>query len=409
MKRQQETLADEALPDFRKVAEALRRVSQSEDLPGTLRAILDGVKTLVDHDAGGVYVVDAGSKRLLEHVAHGYDGARAGEGIVREVLASGRPQLLTGLSTSGALSGRPSSRAAIVAPLVGSGGRLVGAIHLECDGDDALTPATLDLVSTYAVGVTPAIERELLYRQTLEQRRLEGEVMVARKVMASLLPRQLPRLEGFDVAALSRPCYEVGGDYYDIISLGSDRWGIAIADVAGKGVAAALLVAAMRASLYLMAGHEIALRGVLSRANRFLHESAGNKFVTLFYSVMDLQIRRLIYVNAAHLPPVLVRVDGEVELLQEGGVPLGPFEDPRYFEGFAKLEAGDVLALYTDGITDARDTEGEEYGPERLADALVRARSGSAKEICDAVIADVDDYSNSHHADDQTLVVFKAT
>jgi serine phosphatase RsbU (regulator of sigma subunit) len=407
VKRREQTVADETRRGIRLVADVFRRVSASVHLDETLEAILDGAKSLLDYDAAGVYVVEPASKRLLGHRTRGYrvePGSNQlpfeGKGILEEVLASGRPRLLNELPTSEGLSGRPSARTALVAPFVGNSGRVVGAIYLESDRDNAYGSSTLDLLGALAAGVTGAIERDLLYQQTMEQRRLEGEVMVARQVMARLLPRELPRLGGFDIAAVSRPCYEVGGDYYDVIPLGNDRWSIAIADVAGKGVAAALLVAAMRASLYLMAGHELALRGVLSRANRFLHESAGKKFVTLFYAVMDLQIRRLIYVNAAHLPPVLVRADGEVERLQEGGVPLGPFEAPRYFEGFAKLETGDVLALYTDGVTEAMDARGEEYGEERLSQALSRVRAGSAQEICD---------SDAHHADDQTLVVFKAT
>lgn len=227
--------------------------------------------------------------------------------------------------------------------------------------------------------------------------------------MDDLLPHQIPALEGLDVAARREPSHEVGGDYYEFISLGDDRWGIAIADVVGKGIAAALLVAAMRASLASLASQELALRAILRRANRFFHDSVAiGSYVTLFYAVLDVRSRRLIYVNAGHMPPVLVRRDGSIELLEEGGLPLGLFPEPHYFEGIAKLGDGDLLALYTDGISDASRPGGEYYGRPRLHDLLARVREGSAVEICATVMQDVRRFSQSTVMDDETLVVIKA-
>jgi sigma-B regulation protein RsbU (phosphoserine phosphatase) len=227
--------------------------------------------------------------------------------------------------------------------------------------------------------------------------------------MAGLLPRSTPSLEGFEIAVVLDFWHEVGGDYYDFIPLGNDRWAIAIADVVGKGIPAALLVAALRASLYSLAGQDLALRALFSRANRFFHEAAGSqgKFVTLFYAVVDLKARRLIYVNAGHVPPVLLRANGEVEFLQEGGLPLGPFEAPRYFEEFARLQSGDLIALYTDGITEAMDERDEQFDIDRLVDGLRRAHSRPAAEICQWLIREVKDFSGSQPADDMTLLIMK--
>ena len=238
----------------------------------------------------------------------------------------------------------------------------------------------------------------------------DHELALARRVMADLLPRRTPVLPGFDVAGLHETSREVGGDYYEFIPLGDDRWGIAIADVVGKGVAAALLVAAVRASLFALVSHELAQRVILRRANRFFHESVEEgKFVTLFYCVLDVASRRLIYVNAGHLPPVVLRKSGAVELMEEGGVPLGLFEDPRYREGFAHLERGDVLALYTDGLTEAANDRDEPFGIERLVSALHRERNRSAAEMCAAVMQDARHHGGDPPQDDQTLVVLKAT
>jgi len=243
----------------------------------------------------------------------------------------------------------------------------------------------------------------------MADRRLDAELLIARRVMEDLLPRRTPQLEGFDIAGAHETSFEVGGDYYEFLPLDDNRWGIAIADVVGKGIAAALLVAAMRASLWALVGQDLALRAILRRANRFFRQSAEEgKFVTLFYGVLDVPMRRLIYVNAGHLPPILLHRDQRVELLEEGGIPLGLFDEPRYFEGFARLEPGDVLTLYTDGITEASNDADEPYGVERLTAALLTHRHEPAATACAAIVDDVRRFGGAP-ADDQTLVILKAT
>jgi sigma-B regulation protein RsbU (phosphoserine phosphatase) len=245
--------------------------------------------------------------------------------------------------------------------------------------------------------------------------RLDGEMNLARRVMQGLLPRAPPSLEGFDIAIFHEWSRDVSGDYYDFIPLGDGRWGLVVADVVGKGIAAALLVSAIQASLTSLAGLELALRAIFRRANRFLRGTAEHDrdvsafYATVFYGVLDVPSRRLIYVNAGHLPALLVRSDGTTELLEEGGIPLGLFDDPHYYEGFARMLAGDVLALYTDGVTEAADGRDEPYGVERLTRVLQDARGDDAASIRDAVVADLRGFSVAPRADDETLVILKAT
>ena len=214
-----------------------------------------------------------------------------------------------------------------------------------------------------------------------------------------------------EIAAVNQASYEVGGDYYEFIPLGDGRWGVVIADVVGKGIAAALLVSATRASLASLASLDLALRAILRKANRFFHESVEEgKYVTLFYAVLDVPAKRLIYVNAGHLPPIVLRREGRVELLQEGGVPLGLFDEPRYSEGFATLKTGDLLALYTDGITEASNAADEPYGESRLIEVLENNRSAPAATICARVMNDVRAFGGATAAsDDRTLVILRAT
>jgi sigma-B regulation protein RsbU (phosphoserine phosphatase) len=237
---------------------------------------------------------------------------------------------------------------------------------------------------------------------------------LARRVMQGLLPREPPTLEGLDIAVFHEWSREVSGDYYDFIPLGDGRWGLVVADVVGKGIAAALLVSALQASLTSLAGLELALRAIFRRANRFLRGTAEHDrdvshfYATVFYAILDVPSRRLIYVNAGHLPALLVRADGTVAPLEEGGMPLGLFDDPHYYEGFARMYTGDVLALYTDGVTEAADADDRPYGVERLARVLQQARGGDARSIRDAVVKDLRAFAAGPPTDDETLVVLKA-
>ena len=150
------------------------------------------------------------------------------------------------------------------------------------------------------------------------------------------------------------------------------------------------------------------MRAVLRWANRFFHESVDeSKYVTLFYAVVDPPGRRMLYVNAGHPPPVLLRADGTVELLEEGGVPLGLFEAPRYFEGHVALEEGDVLTLYTDGVVETAGADDDFYGVERLIAQLKDTQSASATEICSGIMQAVRRHGGAARQDDRTLVVMK--
>jgi sigma-B regulation protein RsbU (phosphoserine phosphatase) len=300
----------------------------------------------------------------------------------------------------------------MVAPIVGGAGRLLGAILLESDEAGRYDDDHLETLMSFGRASSAAIERSLLYAQILdEERRFEGEMEVARQVMAGIVPSEPPELAGFDVAAVLEPCFDVGGDYYDFIPLVDDRWGIAMADVSGKGVPAALVVAAMRATLYTLAKRELALRSVFRHANEFINASTKvrAKYVTLFYAVLDVQARRMIYVNAGHLPPVVMRASGEIDLLRSGGFPLGFFETPRYFEQFVQLGTGDLVCLYTDGITETSNAKDEEYGRTRLIEVLRRYQKSPAAEIVDAVLSDVRRFGERAPIDDATILILKAT
>lgn len=398
----------------RVMVDAYRLATEIEDTSSVLNGILDGLAALVEHDASGIYVIDRSGRRVRHSLTRGGENPATDlrapfeeRGVVGRVLASGQPLSVTGDAAS---EGRASARSRLLVPLIGSKHRALGALDLWSDRPGGYDTRATALLEVYAAAVAAAIEWVRLQAEILDRRRLDSDLALARTVMADLLPHVTPTLSGFDIAGAHETSLVVGGDYYEFIPLGEDRWGVVIADVVGKGIAAALLVAATRASISSLVGHELAVRAVLRRANRFFHESVEEgRYVTLFYMVLDVSVQRLLYVNAGHVPPVLLRASGEVELCEEGGVPLGLFDSPRYVEGHTALDDGDVLALYTDGIVEPMDASGKEYGRDRLIETLRRTHLSSATEICSAVMQDVRRFGEGASQDDRTLVIIKAT
>lgn len=403
--------ATEAMIDARALLGSFEALGSSLDINRTVDRVLEGLKPLVAYERASLFVRERdGTEALVCRRTYEAEGGIHGTAaksdrrgrVVTAALRSGRASLLTDDVDF------PSS---MITPVVGGGGRVLGALLVEPQQDGRYRDEDLELLMSYTRAVSPAIERALLYSQLLSDRRVTGELEVARQVMGGLLPNQTPQLDGFDMAAVIESAYEVGGDYYDFIPLGNERWGVAMADVSGKGAPAALLVAALRATLYALATSELALRAVLHRANEFIHASTGpkSKYVTLFYSVLDTHLRRFIYINAGHLPPVVLRRSGEVDLLRSGGFPLGFFDSPRYFEQFVQLETGDLLCLYTDGITEAMNVHDEDYGRERLIEMLREHRGATSSDVCRAILGDVRRFSGRAPEDDATVLVIRAT
>lgn len=408
-------LGEDAVAGARVLVEAFRLTTDGSDAGRILAGILDGLVSLVDHDAAAIYVVDRLGARVSHSLARGcinpvpVDMTAPFErhGVVGRALASGEPVSLH--DQPAVCEGRERAHSRLIVPLVGSRGRVRGALDLWSDRPSGYDEEAAALVGVYAAGVAATIENARLIAEVRDKRRLDSDLALARHVMEDLLPRVTPALDGFDIAGAHESSLAVGGDYYEFIPLPEDRWGVVIADVVGKGIAAALLVAAIRASIASLVGHELAVRAIMRRANRFFHESVEEgRYVTLFYMVLDVPARSLLYVNAGHVPPVLVRANGEVDLLEEGGVPLGLFESPRYFEGHATLAPGDVLGLYTDGIVEQTNPEGEEYGNSRLITTLREAGDAGATELCSRVMQDVHRFGAGQQADDRTLLVIRS-
>ncbi len=258
--------------------------------------------------------------------------------------------------------------------------------------------------------IVVAMENAELYRVSLEKQRLEEELSVARQIQIGLLPQSLPSLANFDFAAFIEPSRQVGGDYYDFIPVGDGRIGVVIADASGKGVPAALLIARMQAMMQSEAKFGKKVNEMMASVNRFINESTSqDRFATCFYIELDDGGRKAHYCNAGHNYPLLIRDNGQVDLLSTGGLLLGAFSDVKYETGVAELEPGDMLVMYTDGVTEAMDAGKNEFGEQRLADELIKLKSFPAEVVCSKIIKNVKQFAAGiGDTDDMTLVVVKA-
>jgi sigma-B regulation protein RsbU (phosphoserine phosphatase) len=272
-----------------------------------------------------------------------------------------------------------------------------------------------ELLSNAADVFTLLIENTRLNVRELEQEKLRRDIALAAEVQRRLLPLQPPCSAVATFAAFTLPARSVGGDYYDFLDLPGERIGLAVADIAGKGIAAALLTSAVQASLRVMAAErDLPPSRLAAQMNRFLHRStASNSYATFFYAQLDARNRRLRYVNAGHNPPYLVRQsDAGVDITELciGGTVLGLFPDVSYDEGNLDLRSGDLLVVFTDGVTEARNAGDEEFGEERLKEFLRGAVEAQVNDVSAALEGRIRQWiAGTEQHDDVTFVIAAVT
>lgn len=278
-------------------------------------------------------------------------------------------------------------------------------------GRDSFTTTEKDLLGSSAEVFALLIENVRLSERALEQEKLRRDLALAAEVQRRLLPAHPPRCGSATLAAFTLAARTVGGDYYDFFELPGDRIALAVADISGKGVAAALLMSVVQASLRVIstegADHPSEL---VARMNRFVYGSTGNnKYATFFYAQLEDGARRLRYINAGHNPPYLTRrtVEGvETIELSTGGTVLGLFPDVAYEDAAVELRPGDLLVVYTDGVTEALDVHGEEFGEERLKRLLNESLGVAADEVAATLAAALRHWiAGTEQYDDLTFIV----
>ena len=258
------------------------------------------------------------------------------------------------------------------------------------------------------VALLEIVQREIEDSQASKRRdaRQQREFEDARLIQRGLLPSAMPQAAGLQLASSWQPANGVGGDCFDVLTFPGGGVGLSIADVAGKGVPAALLMSNLQAAVRAFAQEGATPGAVCTSVNRLLcRNMASGRFVTFCYVSVDVAARKLTYANAGHNPPILLRASGAADLLAPTGTVLGVFDDGNYEQGSFSIAAGDRLVLYTDGITEGRNPAGDEFGEEKLIETAARHRALAADEMLAGMLRDVEAFNAGVYEDDATLIV----
>ncbi|MFH0883917.1 MAG: GAF domain-containing SpoIIE family protein phosphatase [bacterium] len=397
-------------------------LARAVDEDQVLSAILEGLKNTIPYDAAGIFLIrddpERGGSTILAQKILGYPKEllaydkfrqKVDEGILGWVIRNAKAELVDNvLDDPRYIMARSETRSEIASPII-SMGVVIGCINLEADRVGAFRADSLRLLENLASYAAVALDRAQIHRELVQAREVERELDIARQIQLNLLPKGAPTFEGYDIAGLNVPSLAIGGDYYDFIQIENRDLGLVVADVAGKGVAAGLVMSGLRAALRARVETIYSIKYMLSDINRFLYESTGaDRFVTAAYGVLNGPNGRFTYVNAGHNPSLLVHPDGREEWLKTGGPLLGVLPDARFEHGFVDLLPGAILVMYTDGIVEAGGDVGEEYGGERVARLVQSLRGESARVIARAIEREAVAYNGGRgELDDRTVIVVK--
>jgi sigma-B regulation protein RsbU (phosphoserine phosphatase) len=396
--------------------EVEKSLSSTLNLNELLELILDSLLKVVKFDAVAIFLIDE-SKQEIEHIkARGFDPLlepdlqlKIGEGVAGWAAKTKESLIVPNVKEdSRYIEARVETKSGMVVPIV-SQDRVIGVFSLESDQLNSYDHDDLELLEAFASLAAISIERARQHEEILEKRRLEEELSIAKRIQQSFLPQKKPQLPGFDISGINVPSEEVGGDYYDFIPIIENQIGIVIADVSGKGIPAALIMASVRAGLIAEIRNNYAIRSIMGKVNNLLFEStASDTYVTAVYGVLDPKNRIFTFSNAGHNAPILRRADGEMKYLTEGGMALGMFENSKYEERPLGISPGEIIVFYTDGVTEARNESQEEFGTRRLKQVISDSHELSAGQIQENIHNAVKEFTGiSHQEDDLTMIVVK--
>ena len=396
-------------------------------LDETLRQVLECVFDVVSADRGYVMLLETpeggnGAPELVckamktrtPAATNDLAGVEISRTISEQVLKKGDSVLTSDAQQDPRFQERQSIvlgglRSVMAVPLAVEG-RISGMIYVDNPfHTNRFTERDLQLLSLIAGVAAIRIENVRLLEVQQEQKRLANELAVASEIQFRLHPETPPAIPGYDVVGVSFPCYEVGGDYYDFIAKPDGRFVIALGDVSGKGTGAALLMSSIHAAVRAHTRTRLSASEIVSEINQYIYDNTpSNRYVTLFYSELDPRSNHLTYINGGHNSPLLARASGEVTRLDIGGFPVGitPFGD--YREGWVEIEPGDVMVVYSDGVTESLNEEGEEFGEARLIEIVQKNRGRSAAGLRDRIDEALTKFVGRASAvDDLTIVILK--
>ena len=414
-------------PTIRLLLDIVGKFNSTMDPSKLLHDIIESTKGMVEAEASSLFLLSDGGKNLELTIPTGPATAEVSgkkiasdHGISGWVVQHQQPVLITDVQSDprfqGELLSNPKfqSRNMICVPLNNNQGKTIGVLQAINIKEDFLNEEMLGLFQTLANQAATALENVHVKQQQLAAELVNKELEVATEIQARFFPQQTPNLEGYEVAGCSIPAKDVGGDYYDFIPNPEPcQHGFVVADVTGKGVPASLLMATMRATLRAnIQNNPNDIVQALRQVNGDIYrDSPVDKFITSIYCNLDYESHELSYVNSGHNPPYIVRAnDNRIEELDQGGVMLGIMEEIDLPKATLSIGKGDILMLFSDGVTEATNPSGELFSEERFEQWLLDHNQLSAEEMKDALLKTLRDYADgSPQSDDITFIIVKRT
>ncbi|MDT7604193.1 MAG: phosphoserine phosphatase RsbU/P [Acidobacteriota bacterium] len=338
---------------------------------------------------------------------------RVSRSIVEEVVNQGRSVLTSDAQHDPRFASSTVTiqgiRSVLAVPL-GVGDKIFGMIYADSPLAEArFSQDHLTVLTTLGSVAAIRVENARLMEEDLERERLERELQLAREIQQRFQPTSPPVVPGFELQGISFPCYEIGGDYYDFIERADGHVVIALGDVSGKGTSAALLMSSLHAAMHAQTSARQSIAETIAAVNKYLAETIPlNRFVTLFCAELEPLTGIVTFINAGHNPPLIAHASGTMEQLAAGGIPLGIAPDALFREGKTQLQPGDVLVIYSDGVSETQNPTGEEFGAMRLYDTVARNLDASAAGIRDRIESALTKFAQgTDSVDDLTLVIVK--
>jgi serine phosphatase RsbU (regulator of sigma subunit)/anti-sigma regulatory factor (Ser/Thr protein kinase) len=420
-RRQSVSHAQGAERELQAMLSISRAMTTGIQIDQLLERIINTLVNVIETERGTIFLIDESRKELYSRVAmQDRDQPHEirmplNEGIAGQVATSGKlrnvddvysePQFnpivdqVTGFTT----------RNMLAAPIINSQNKIIGVVQLLNKHDDHFTSRDERLLSALAAQAGINIENARLHEQELQQRLFETELATARSIQTGFLPDVVPEHPGWEITHYWLPMREIGGDFYDFRMVPDGRLAIAIADVSGKGIPAAMFMAYCVTLIRFAMRLELGPAELFANVNRLMLEDQRSRvFATAFVGYLDLDSAAFQYASAGHNPPLLYRArTGTCEELTAPGVAMGVFEEAAYGQRVVKLEVNDVLVLYTDGITEVVNQHDEEFGEQRLQD-LIAAHAGLSVQQLKAIIVEtIADFGDQRGNDDETLIILK--
>lgn len=383
-----------------------------------LQIILETATKNLKADRGTVYVIDHKRKELWSKVFQGDLKVEIrlpmGKGIAGHVAKSGKTIILKDAYKHPQFNNEVDKKTGyrtktmLCTPMKDRKGKRIGVIQIVNKLNGYFSNDDIKFLDLLSLDACLAIENSRLFKEALEKERIEKELEVAASIQKMILPKTIPQIDGFEIAGMNVPTKQVGGDYFDVISLPDGKVALVIADASGKGVPAALLITTLQACLRAYLESNLSLEELMQRVNRaILRNSTENKFITFFIGILDPGSRKLEIVNAGHYPPLIAR-NCNLLKVRNTGVLLGCFESASFVRKEYLLESHDVLVMFTDGITEANNAKGEMYGDQRLEKIITENCTKTALELKEVIYKDVKVFEGSaEQTDDITMLIVK--